>query len=70
MKRTGRITFDDVTFQKLIDGETLRFDIKPDTATIEFSLDPRSKHRDRLVQIFREAVDKPAPALFSLPGRG
>ena len=36
----GRITFDNNTFEKLISGETIFLDVRPDTVKLEISLRP------------------------------
>ena len=40
----GRITFDNNTFEKLISGETIFLDVRPDTVKLEISLDKESKY--------------------------
>jgi hypothetical protein len=54
--KTGRISFDDESFSKLIYGEPLRFELMPGTTHIEFRLDERSKYRKTYLEIFNEAV--------------
>jgi hypothetical protein len=59
--KCGRITFDDRTFQKLIDGETLKLDVRPETVELEIKLDEDSRFRKRYVQLFEEALRRRGP---------
>lgn len=52
--KLGRITFDDRTFQQLINGETLKLDISPNTVHLEIKLDDRSRFRKRYEEILEE----------------
>jgi len=54
--KTGVITFDDATFQKLVLGETLELDVREGTTKIVLALDPRSKYRKTYMEILQEAI--------------
>jgi hypothetical protein len=54
--KTGLITFDDETFQKLVLGEKLELDIRTGTTKIVLALDPRSKYRKTYMEILQEAM--------------
>jgi hypothetical protein len=51
----GRITFDNSTFEKLIMGETLTLDVRPDTTKLEIKLDPESKYHMTYLDLLSEA---------------
>lgn len=51
----GRITFDNATFERLILGETLTFDVRPDTVKLEIKLDPESKYHMTYIDVLSEA---------------
>lgn len=51
----GRITFDNSTFEKLILGETLTLDVRPDTVKLEIKLDPESKYHMTYLDLLSEA---------------
>lgn len=54
--KTARMTFDDHTFQKLIMGEKLELEIRPNTTKIIVALDPRSKYRKTYEEVLREVI--------------
>jgi hypothetical protein len=51
----GRITFDNASFEKLILGETLTLDVRPDTTKLEIKLDPESKYHMTYMDLLSEA---------------
>lgn len=56
MRRTiGRITFDNSTFEKLILGETLTLDVRPETTKLEIKLDAESKYHMTYLDLLSEA---------------
>lgn len=67
MKGTlGRITFDNSTFEKLIMGETLTLDVRPETTKLEIKLDPESKYHMTYMDLLSEAQKR----LKLVPTRG
>lgn len=51
----GRITFDNSTFERLILGETLTLEVRPDTVKLEIKLDPESKYHMTYMDLLSEA---------------
>jgi hypothetical protein len=54
--KTALMTFDDQTFQKLILGDKLELEIRPNTTKIVVALDPRSKYRKTYMEVLDEAI--------------
>lgn len=61
----GRITITDDAFVRLITGETLTLDVRPDTAKVQLQLDPGSQYRKSYSDILSEL--KKAARLYSRP---
>lgn len=52
--KMGRITFDDYHFRRLIDGETIVLDVRPDTTKLQIKLAEDSKYRRTYLEILRQ----------------
>ena len=54
--KLARITFDDRSFQRLIEGETLKLEVRPDTVEIEITLDEQGRFRASYREVIERAL--------------
>lgn len=53
--KTARISFDDETFTKMMEGQEMTFELTPGTTHVLVRLSELSKYRQTFVQILNEA---------------